>query len=93
MARRRYRKNLYPHATVTLEPNTIRPSPYDYGEGTGEIDTLMEEITATLAAYQTCTDEDEYEIPPGFEECGGSKELIRCYYGVYCVNDDGEIIN
>lgn len=93
MARRRYRKALYPHAAVTIEPNHIQPYPRDYEEGRGEIDTLMAEICNTLEAYRTSTEEDEYEIPPGFEDYGESKELIRCYYGVYSVNDDGEIIN
>lgn len=94
MARKRYRKNLYPYAAVTVEPNpNPQPNPRDYGIGTGEIDALMDEITATLTSYRTCIEEDEYEIPPGFEEYGESNEVIRCYYGVYCVTDEGEITN
>ena len=86
MARRRCRRPHYP----TITPN---PKPNQYREENDELDMLMKEITVTLEGYQTCTEEDEYEIPPGFEVYSVSNDVVRCYYGVYCVNDEGEIMD
>ncbi len=64
----------------------------EYREEIEEIDELLRVINLTVDNYMSCSDEDEYEIPPGFEAVIDD-ENARYYYGVYFPTNEGDVFS
>lgn len=61
-----------------------------YHPDISEIDGLLKSIDDTVLEYMNSIEEDEYEIPPGFEDMAQDDD-VRFYYGVYFPTSEGRV--